>query len=237
MSNIFRFKQFSVDQTGCAMKVNTDGVLLAALIKAKDPENILEIGTGTGVIALMIAQKYSSAHIDAVEIDESAASAAEMNFENSAFADRLRLIRSSFQEHFKESRKKYDLVISNPRYFINSLKPGTAAKGLARHTDADFFEKLLEGTSAHLNDGGSLWLILPPGTAELITGLLDKAALLAVQRQISIHSFPGEEPYRYILAIGSGNQEPDIHKFVIYERRNVYSDEYRAALKDYLTIF
>lgn len=219
------------------MKVNTDAVLLAALTDVNGPADILEIGTGTGIIALMLAQKYPFAGIDAVEIDEGAASAARLNFENSSFADRLRLIRSSFQEHFKESRKKYDLIISNPPYFINSLRSGNAARELARHTDAGFFENLLEGTATRLNDGGSLWLILPYDTAELITGLLDKVSSLGVQRQISIHSFPGHEPYRCILAVGPGNPEPDMHKFVIYERPNVYSDEYRALLRDYLTIF
>jgi tRNA1Val (adenine37-N6)-methyltransferase len=84
MANMFRFKQFSVDQTGCAMKINTDGVLLGALAHFNKPSFILDIGTGTGVIALMLAQRFPSAQLDAVEIDESAAETAKSNFENSS---------------------------------------------------------------------------------------------------------------------------------------------------------
>lgn len=88
---MFQFKQFSVDQTGCAMKINTDGVLLGALAAADNPANILDIGTGTGVIALMLAQKFVNAKVDAVEIDEAAAQTAAGNFKNSPFADRMTL--------------------------------------------------------------------------------------------------------------------------------------------------
>ena len=89
MSGIFQFKQFSVDQTGCAMKINTDGVLLGALANADSPASILDIGTGTGVIALMLAQRFGSAQIDAVEIDEPAAQTAKQNFKNSPFEESL----------------------------------------------------------------------------------------------------------------------------------------------------
>jgi tRNA1Val (adenine37-N6)-methyltransferase len=111
MSSVFQFKQFSVDQTGCAMKINTDGVLLGALSEANDPRSILDIGTGTGVIALMLAQRFTSAQINAVEIDTFAAQTAGENFENSPFADRMNIFPTDFQSFFKDNpSKKYDFI-------------------------------------------------------------------------------------------------------------------------------
>src|SRR5437879_3258817 len=112
---MFRFKQFNVDQSGCAMKINTDGVLLGALAEADQPENILDIGTGTGVIALMTAQRFENARIDAVEIDQSAAETARRNFSNSPFAERMNLYSMGFEQFFESNPdKKYDLIVSNP---------------------------------------------------------------------------------------------------------------------------
>lgn len=237
MSNIFRFKQFSIDQTGCAMKVNTDGVLLGALITVNNPTNILEIGAGTGVISLMMAQKYRFADIDAIEIEEAAALTANLNFHNSNFQDRLRLIKASFQEFFlNEKSKKYDLILSNPPYFINSLKSASLSKGLARHTGPGFFDELITGAAARLSEHGSLWLILPVDTLAWIFDSVKKAGL-RVQGQLLIHSFPNREAIRCILTLGFEDVEPNVRKFVIYERQNYYSNEYRALLKDYLTIF
>ena len=105
--SIFKFKQFEVDQTGCAMKVNTDGVLLAALAECENCENILDIGTGTGVIALMLAQRFENANIHAVEIDSEASATADKNFKNSAFNDRL-LIHNIAIEHHKIGRVTND---------------------------------------------------------------------------------------------------------------------------------
>src|ERR1700750_1450773 len=106
MSGIFKFKQFDIDQSGCAMKINTDGVLLGALADADKSQSILDIGTGTGVIALMLAQRFADAKIDAVEIDQSAAETAGRNFQNSSFADRLTLYPSGFAEFFNRNPGK-----------------------------------------------------------------------------------------------------------------------------------
>ena len=126
---MFRFKQFAVDQTGCAMKINTDGVLLGALTEADQPKTILDIGTGTGVIALMLAQRFKYAQIDAVEIDPGAAETAGRNFINSSYAERLNVYPIGFEEFFEQNPdKKYNLIVSNPPFFINSLKSPEANK-------------------------------------------------------------------------------------------------------------
>src|SRR3954468_23378981 len=116
---MFQFKQFAVDQTGCAMKINTDGVLLGALATADEPGNILDIGTGTGVIALMLAQRFANATVDAVEIDQQAARTAESNFNNSVFSNRANLYAEAFESYLSRSDKKYELIVSNPPFYIN----------------------------------------------------------------------------------------------------------------------
>src|SRR5687768_4750199 len=113
MKDFFHFKQFSVNQAGCGMKINTDGVLLGALVKSENPVSILDIGTGTGVIALMLAQRFSGANIDAIEIDAMASETAMQNFLNSRFSDRLKVYPHSFQNFSLEHPfKKYDLIVS-----------------------------------------------------------------------------------------------------------------------------
>src|ERR1700761_1918790 len=107
---MFRFKKFSVDQTGCAMKINTDGVLLGAMAAAENPKTILDIGTGTGVIALMLAQRYTDAQIDAVEVDEYAAQTAGRNFEAFPFSKRPTIYPTDFESYFvRFPERKYDL--------------------------------------------------------------------------------------------------------------------------------
>lgn len=237
MNSVFRFKQFNVDQAGCAMKVNTDAVLLAAMVCAKDPAHILDVGTGTGVVALMLAQQYAEAFIEAVEIDEIAAATAARNFTNSPFTSRLKSHSSSFEKYFEEySDKKYDLIISNPPFFINSLRSGDPVKELARHTDNLFFEHLISGSAAHLSGKGSLVLILPLNTAEVVRNI-SPALGLKIQREVLIRSFSGSVPHRSLLTLGFDSLKQEIRKFVIYKQARVYSDEYAHLLKDFLTIF
>jgi tRNA1Val (adenine37-N6)-methyltransferase len=234
---MFRFKQFSVDQTGCAMKINTDGVLLGALVNAKYPKNILDIGTGTGVIALMLVQRFASANIDAVEIDSLAAKTSRRNFVNSPFSDRLNIYPVSFEDFFTENPdKKYDLIISNPPFYINSLKSPKANKKLAKHTDAAFFERLVNCLPKHLANDGTCWLILPIETAELVKEIADKNDFF-VKKTIDVYSYPDSLPHRKILTLSLANTEQDSEKFVIYDEPKVYSREYQAALKDFFTIF
>jgi len=235
--SIFHFKQFSVDQTGCAMKVNTDGVLLGALADGSNANNLLDIGTCTGVIALMLAQRFAQTNIDAVELDEAAAQTALKNFEASLFADRLAIHAQSFQEYFAlHPEKKFDLIVSNPPFYIQSLPSPRAAKNMAKHAADDFFDKLIKGCLSHLNDEGVLWLILPLLTSALVKELAATNELF-VQQVISIHSYPDSEPHREILALGKDQTKVAVHRLTIYSEPKVYADEYREVLKDFLTIF
>lgn len=234
---MFKFKQFSVDQTGCAMKINTDGVLLGALADADKPLSILDIGTGTGVIALMLAQRFTDAHIDAVELDESAAITAGRNFKDSPFADRLELFSTGFEDFFTtHPNKKYDLIVSNPPFYINSLQSPGVKKNLAKHAGDGFFEGLISAVAEHLTEIGTCWLVLPIDTAGVVKALAAQQQL-HLQKVISIHSFENDEAHREILALGFGAGESAVEKLVIYDSPKVYSKQYQEVLKEFLTIF
>ena len=237
MKGVFRFKQFSVDQTGCAMKINTDGVLLGALAEANDPGNILDIGTGTGVIALMLAQRFIACTIDAVEIDEAAAQTAGVNFENSPFTDRLNVFPLPVQGFFNEHpERKYDLIVSNPPFHLNSLESPKAGKSLAKHTGEDFFKDLIVGVAKHLTNDGACWLILPLQAAELVNDIAGRNGLY-LKKKIAIYSFEGSEPHREIVVFGFTEVSVEISKLVIYKAVNNYSEEYKQLLQPYFIAF
>lgn len=237
MSGIFRFKQFSVSQAGCAMKVNTDGVLLGALAAADQPKTILDIGTGTGVIGLMLAQRFGNSCIDAVEIDQVAAQTAQANFVKAPFADRLTLYPVSFEHFFNDHPdKRYDLIASNPPFYINSLESPGAGKALAKHTDKDFFERLVIAAADALAVDGLLWLILPLDTAKMVK---DMAVVngLYLHQMISIRSYPESAPHREVLVFGRSAIEITRSELVIYAEPKLYTKQYQELLKGFLTIF
>jgi tRNA1Val (adenine37-N6)-methyltransferase len=237
MNNIFHFKEFQVNQSDCAMKVNTDGVLLAALAQSENPEKILDIGTGTGLIALMLAQRFVNATINAVEIDENASKRAEKNFSESPFSNRLKSFHSSIEEFFIKDNELYDLIISNPPFFINSLKSENSIKEIARHTTKGFFENLLIQSASKLTENGCIFLILPMETSNLIEKLIQSMPNLHINGIKMVYSFADSIAHRRIFKIGLNSTEPNHDKFVIYETPGIYTAEYQNLLKDFLTIF
>jgi tRNA1Val (adenine37-N6)-methyltransferase len=235
--SIFKFKQFDVDQSGCAMKINTDGVLLGALTQCDSPSRILDIGTGTGVIAMMLAQRFNNAIIDAVEIDADAATTAGINFAASPFANRLQIFETGFEDFYKQHPSiKYDLIVSNPPFFLNSLVSAGSKKNLARHTDGSFFEKMVSLSAEHLSESGSCHLILPVATADAVKKLITKNNL-ALQKITFLKSFADSEPHREMLTFGILPQKMTEENFIIYEKQKVYAEAYQQALKDFFNIF
>ncbi|RYZ97137.1 MAG: methyltransferase domain-containing protein [Sphingobacteriaceae bacterium] len=234
---LFRFKQFAVDQTGCAMKINTDGVLLGSFAAVDNLKTILDIGTGTGVIALMLAQSYPDAQIDAVEIDEAAATTAGSNFSGSPFADRLAIYATTFQEYFENHPdKKYDLIVSNPPFYIDSLISPAARKNLAKHTDINFFNNLIINSLSHLTEQGTLWLILPINTAEMVKAIAMQNQL-HLQKNITLQSFEHDQPHREVIALGLQQKPLAKERFVIYDAPQIYSQQYRRALANFFIAF
>jgi tRNA1Val (adenine37-N6)-methyltransferase len=237
MSGIFYFKQFSVNQANCAMKVNTDGVLLGALAGNNNPLNVLDIGTGTGVIALMLAQRYPSSVITAVEMDEAAAQTAGFNFNNSQFDDRLQVYAQSFQDYFEgHPSQQFDLIVSNPPFYIQSLPSPGKQKAMAKHADSHFFKELITGIASHLTTNGESWLIAPLNTISLILSLAELNGLF-MQRAIDVLSYPHSEPHRRIIVLGRKQTPVTTTRLYIYDAPGVYNAEYRALLSAFLTIF
>jgi tRNA1Val (adenine37-N6)-methyltransferase len=219
------------------MKINTDGVLLGALADADDPKSILDIGTGTGVIALMLAQRFKNSQTDAVEIDEEAARTATRNFENSPFTERLTVYPLGFEAFFNSyPGKKYDLIVSNPPFYINSLKSPKKGKEMAKHADKDFFERLIKMIKEHLALQGIFSTILPVDTAMLVTHISDLNGLFVVKK-INIRSYSHSEIHRQVLSLSAEKNSTVEADFVIYQEQGVHSNSYRAALKDFFTIF
>ncbi|RZL47449.1 MAG: methyltransferase domain-containing protein [Pedobacter sp.] len=228
--SIFKFKQFEVDQTGCAMKINTDGVLLAALAESENPKRILDIGTGTGVLALMMAQRFPSAKIEAVEIEELASATAGRNFQDSVFYERLAIRNIAIEQY--ETIEKYDLIISNPPYFVNDLKNPEEKKGIARHTREQFFGDLIAKIDSVLKASGSFWFILPVKQAEF---LITKAIHFNFNaaKIIQLHSDISKPAFRYIVSLDKDSVETVIEHFYIYESEKIYTTAYKKLLKDF----
>lgn len=232
---IFRFKQFSVDQKGSAMKINTDGVLLAAKATSIAPKYILDIGTGTGVIALMLAQRFPEAEVHALEINTSAAECAEKNFKDSPFSERMSLYATDFNDFIP--KVEYDLIVSNPPFFINSLKNPDENKTTARHVQEEFFESLFSKTYKWLTATGTFQLIWP----HLIRDLSLERGFLSewtIPKETDIRSFESSEAIR-VISVLSKQEARDISKdeFVIYREKGKYTTEYLNLLKPFFLNF
>jgi tRNA1Val (adenine37-N6)-methyltransferase len=232
--SIFKFKQFEVDQAGCAMKINTDGVLLGASANHPAPKTILDIGTGTGVIALMLAQRFPEALIHAVEIDGQAAETAEKNFQLSVFNDRLSIHHEAIEKYSHSGQ--FDLIVSNPPFFVNDLKSEEFRKGIARHADEDFFSMLVKKSSALLADEGMIWLILPVKQADEVIGIAAHYNLSLVER-VHIHSDQHKPTFRQMICLKKGEAVLKESDFYIYASLKEHTAEYKELLKDFFLAF
>lgn len=190
----FAFKLFIIEQNRCAMKVGTDGVLLGAW--AEGGEQILDVGTGTGVIAMMMAQRYPGAHVDAIDIDQDSAEQARENADGSPFGSRIDVYASSFQEF--ESAKTYDAIVSNPPFFMNSMRSENHKRNIARHADTLEFSELIERARHFLKPNGYFSVILPTETKNAV----EQEAILqgfSLSRSLALRSKIGKSPFRYLL--------------------------------------
>lgn len=234
MGNIFDFKKFSVNQEGCAMRINTDGVLLGAFAEKTSAKNILDIGTGTGVIALMLAQKYEDAQVWAVEIDKLASIRAEENFKSSLYKDRMSIVNSDIFHWNTDLR--FDLIVSNPPFYINSLHNPDQRKKVAKHTDSEFFKGLMKFSAQHLMEDGKLQIVVP---IELLDFLINEAVSngLNLIHEINIQSFKDSDPFRSILSFKKETHKLTKESFILYQDQSVYSDAYKSLLKPYFLAF
>jgi Predicted O-methyltransferase len=225
----FRFKQFTVGQDLCAMKVGTDGVLLGAWTNIRDAETILDAGTGTGLIALMLAQR-SQGRIDAIDIDEGAFRQAELNFRQSPFAERLRSVHVALQDY--HPTKHYDLIVSNPPYFSQSLPSPDESRTTARHDDNLSLDELINHSVRLLSHKGRICLILP---SERIDDALASASNhgLFLIRKILVCPTVSSPPKRVLLEFSRIHRTMEEDELAIEKERHVYTEAFIGLTKAY----
>jgi tRNA1Val (adenine37-N6)-methyltransferase len=233
-NNYFQFKQFTVWQDHCAMKVGTDAVLLGSWADVSGTRSILDVGTGTGIIALMMAQR-SKARVDAVEIDSGSARQAMQNFNNSPWADRIFLFQQPFQEYASRDHM-HDLIVCNPPFFSNALGSPDPKRSRSRHDNELELEELFQVSASHLNTRGKLCVILPiDKKAEALKRALVNG--LIPYRELHVKGTPRAKVKRVLLEFG--DQERALHQetLVIEEERHVYTPEFIELTKDFYLSF
>ena len=240
MSKPFQFKQFEVNQEQCAMKIGTDSVLLGAWASIKDhPFSILDIGAGTGVLSLMLAQRSAAEIIDAIEIDDHTYEQCVDNFEQSPWGDRLFCYHAALEEFVDEIEDKYDLIISNPPFYSEDYKTDNKQRDIARFQDAMPFDHLIESVSKLLSKNGIFSVIIPYKEAEKLIHLASNFKLIP-NRILHIKGTPTSEIKRSLIEFSlhdtpAFRQEntPKIDHLIIETSRHQYTEDYINLTKDF----
>lgn len=231
----FQCKTFSLNHSLCSMKVGSDSILLSCLSPEDiNPKKILDIGCGSGIISLCMAQNYSTSSIIGIDIDKMSIYQAKDNFEKSRYSERLSAILIDFNEFADNRNEEFDLIITNPPYFVNSLLPEKEQKLRARHTLSLSFEDLCKGVSKLLNQNGIFFLIIPYINCENFLEIAEKENLFP-EIQYNIIPKQGKEPNRVILQLSKqNNQELIIKEITLRDKENNPNPEYIKLTKKFL---
>lgn len=242
MAEEFKFKEFSVKQDRAAMKIGTDGILLGAWVSLeKEPFAILDIGAGTGVISLQLAQRSNAEIIDALDIDENAYEECVDNFENSPWSDRLFCYHAYLEEFVEEIDDKYDLIISNPPFHAPPASKTNSdlqqnhiseARKLARYNDALPFDELIDGASKLLTDNGTFAVIIPRKDEQYFIKFAAHVNLFP-QRICRVRGNPTAEEKRSLIEFSFQKKSPVIDTLTIELSRHTYTEEYKDLVKDF----
>lgn len=254
----FCFKEFKVRQSHSAMKVNTDGVLLGAWVMetsfSRDKFKVLDIGTGSGVIALIVAQRLSKRFsnsskdqfsIDAIDIDKPSVDEANYNFSQSPWAGHLTALKISLQEFLNEqfvwngippekNKEKYDLIVSNPPYFIDSLKAPSARRSSARHNHDLPYESIIESAIQMLKGDGKLALVLPAEEGERFITLANSGSL-HLARRCKVKTLANKKEKRYLLEFIKSPPDDNVQEEVLIMQQTgglEYTEQYKTLTKD-----
>lgn len=243
----FRFKQFTIEQNHAAMKVGFDGILLGAWTDVRNCGRILDVGTGTGLVALMLAQRTGksagtqpasppSAMIDAVEIAPEAVLEAKRNVRNSPWANRIRIIENSMQVFARDVDDRYDLIVSNPPWFASNVAP-RSSRDMARQCQSLPMHQLFADASGMLQPSGRISLVLPHAIS---TRVLDLALEhdLHLWRRLYVQPTPDKPAHRVLLELGGSQTDTVITESLTIERsRHDYTPEFRELAKEFYLKF
>lgn len=226
----FQFKQFTIWHDKCAMKVGTDGVLLGAWAAAENIFQILDVGTGTGLIALMLAQRNPQAQITAIEIDATASTQAKLNAIRSPWADRIDVICNDFR--LFQTKNKYNLIVSNPPYFVDALNCPDKQRNMARHTCELNYELLFQRSAQLLCEQGRACIIIPAEVEKLVIDTAWKYKLYP-SRRLRVFTKPGKPCRRVLISFSLQEKECVEEMLCIEVEHNQFTPEYIALTKDF----
>ncbi|MGC1472333.1 MAG: methyltransferase [Psychroserpens sp.] len=233
MNKNFEFKQFSVGQDQCAMKIGTDGVLLGAWTSVEtNPFSVLDIGAGTGILALMMAQRCHAEIIEALEIDDQAFEQCVDNFEQSGWNDRLFCYHASLEEFVNEIDDTYDLIVCNPPFFSEDYKTDNSQRDLARFQDAMPFKHLLESVVDLLSEQGVFSVVIPFSEEVRFTKLAFRVGLFP-KRITHVRGNPSAEIKRSLIEFSLVSAEVISSELIIETARHHYTDDYIELTKDF----
>lgn len=234
MENVFRFKKFSIQHHPEVMKVGTDGVLVGALINCKNVKNILDIGTGTGLISLMLAQR-SEANIHAIDINPKAVEIARTNVLNSPWKDRIIVENISLQAF--NSPYKFDCIVSNPPFFSEDVKPPITSRKQARHNDDLKVEELLNYSEKLLKEAGNISVIYPIKQSQIFLDIAVKYGFYC-NRIVEIYPNFNSDCVRRFITVSKISSVVITEKLIIENgKRHDYTEEYKNLTKDFYLAF
>ena len=227
---MFHFKQFSIEDNRCAMKVGTDAVLLGAWVNLNDLHRILDIGTGSALIALTLAQRSgNSTSIEAIESEETDAQQASKNVSASPWANRIKVFHQSLQKFESE---KFDLIVSNPPYFINSQLPPATHRAKARHTNTLSYEELIYHSVRLMEKTSRLAVILPVEEGNLFRSIAQSHHLFC-NRQLAFFSRANKPQERWLFEFSFHTSLPIKEKLVLHGAGEMWSEEYQVLTRDF----
>lgn len=229
----FTFKQFHINQDRCAMKVGTDGILLGSWADVTNCRTILDMGSGTGLLALMLAQRTDQhCQIHAVELDPEASNQAQENIGNSPWKNRIQLIQDDVQHFLQNTEQTFDLIVANPPYFEQGVDCKNDARNLARYAQQSHLD-WLNWAAARLSENGKISFVLPYEAAKT----LEKSTALDCIKQAEIITKIGKAPQRMLITFAKEAQFLDKNQLVIYDEKNRYTAEFMALTRDFYLKF
>lgn len=228
--SVFRFKQFSIRQTDNAMKVGTDAMVLGALVRPEGKQLGLDIGAGTGVLSLMVAQRNTEISIDALELDVSSSKECAVNFENSDWSNRLNALNGDFLEF--DFSKQYDFIVSNPPYFQSRLENNDERKAAARHESYLPLEPMVDRVAQLLSDEGDFWAIFPAEVQEEWSKVCNAAGLYATHIT-RIHGKDGLPANRIVCCYAKTKRASALNHLTIRDQSGKYTEAYIELTREF----